>query len=488
MTKKQGMICLISLIVLGVILMTGADLSACSTIRLQHGKELLYGHNLNNNGSDIPGLVFINKRGVFKTGRTWSELINKDQRNPSRVAWISRYGSVSFNTFGKDLPDGGMNEAGIYVWEMGLSHSEVVYPKNDQLPKLNQMHWMQYVLDTCSTLDEALACAGNFEIDGWGWHFFLGDKDGNCAVVDFVDGQVVIHRGEEMPVPGLFNALYAREIEQSRYFKGFGGQFEPTLTDKKVPRYVKTGVMMQAYDGQENALDYTYKILDTLFVSEVADWSVVFDVKNRRVHFKTSLNRAVKHFAFDTFDFSNAGPVMTLNIDIQAGGDVARQFVPYSHDRMARHIGTLPLPKAFCEMGGLTVKEFIDRLARHSSLAEDAQNQPFLGTWQMKTDKADEKPRWRLILRSNGDSVQGEISHAKGFVANEPIHQLSLIGQTLSFSFRSREEKAFLFAKGILRDGKLILSFNGIEDEYGTFELPAQPVLQQNGAATPLEG
>jgi hypothetical protein len=35
-----------------------------------------------------------------------------------------------------------MNEAGIYVWEMGLGHSERVYPKNDVLPKLKQMHWI----------------------------------------------------------------------------------------------------------------------------------------------------------------------------------------------------------------------------------------------------------------------------------------------------------------------------------------------------------
>jgi len=85
---------------------------------------------------------------------------------------------VSFNTFGKDFPDGGMNETGIHVWKMGLSNSEVIYPKNDQLPRLNQMHWMQYILDNAATLNEAIACAHQFEIDGWGWPFFMGDKEG----------------------------------------------------------------------------------------------------------------------------------------------------------------------------------------------------------------------------------------------------------------------------------------------------------------------
>ncbi len=31
-----------------------------------------------------------------------------------------------------------MNEAGLYIWEMGLGGAETVYPKNNALPKLNQ--------------------------------------------------------------------------------------------------------------------------------------------------------------------------------------------------------------------------------------------------------------------------------------------------------------------------------------------------------------
>jgi hypothetical protein len=34
------------------------------------------------------------------------------------LSWISRYGSVTFSTFGKDMTDGGVNEVGLYIWEM----------------------------------------------------------------------------------------------------------------------------------------------------------------------------------------------------------------------------------------------------------------------------------------------------------------------------------------------------------------------------------
>ena len=294
MKSKRFIPVLAGLLVLLLGMLVPFELPACSTFKLQKGDELIYGHNLNANGIDVPGLVFINKRGIFKTGRTWSELSSKDRANPSSLAWIARYGSVTFNTFGKDLPDGGMNEAGLYIWEMGLGNAEVLYPQNSSLPKLNQMHWMQYVLDNFATVDDAVRCAREIEIDGWGWHFFVGDVLGNCAAIDFVDNDVVVHRGASMPVPGLFNALYKREIEWSRYFKGFGGVYDPRLDDPTVPRYVKTAVLLQEYDPRQNAVEYGFHILDNIFVTEVADWSVLFDVRKGIVYFRTSLNRQIK--------------------------------------------------------------------------------------------------------------------------------------------------------------------------------------------------
>ena len=164
-------------------------MQACSTFKLQKGNALLYGHNLNQPGMDVPGMVFINKRGVFKVGRSWSEMITPERSKPSTSSWISRYGSVTFSTFGRDMPDGGVNEAGLYIWEM---NDDTEYPKNDSLPKLVQMNWMQYVLDNFATLDEAVASASEFEIDGWGWHFFVGDAQGRCAAVEFIKGKLVV--------------------------------------------------------------------------------------------------------------------------------------------------------------------------------------------------------------------------------------------------------------------------------------------------------
>ncbi len=67
------------------------------------------------------------------------------------------------------------------------------YPKNDNLPKLYELNWMQYILDNYSTVEEAIQCASEIEIEGPGKHFFVGDGQGNCTAIAFIDDKVVVN-------------------------------------------------------------------------------------------------------------------------------------------------------------------------------------------------------------------------------------------------------------------------------------------------------
>ena len=77
------------LISIPVIFLSSHEIVACSTFKLQKGDQLIYAHNLNQGDIGVPGMVFINKRGIFKTGRTWSELTTVDRSNYSSHTWIS---------------------------------------------------------------------------------------------------------------------------------------------------------------------------------------------------------------------------------------------------------------------------------------------------------------------------------------------------------------------------------------------------------------
>jgi hypothetical protein len=473
-TRKSFMLLLCSLgcFVLIFNLLMPNQISACSTFKLQKGDSLIYGHNLNEGDIGVPGLIFINKRGIFKLGRTWSELTTKVRLNPSSHCWISRYGSVTFNAFGRDLPDGGMNEVGLYIWEMSENAD---YPRNDSLPKLNQMHWMQYILDNYSTVEEAIQCASEIEIDGWGWHFFVGDAKGNTAAIAFIDDKVVVNKDENMPVPGLFNTPYNRELELLKYYKGFGGLYEPDLNDPKVPRFVKTTVMIRDYEQDKNIVDYGFQMLDKLTVWDVPEWSIVFDVRKRHVYFKTRINPEIKSFSMDKIDFSNNSPVLILNMDIKNGGDVLNKFHHYTNQEMREFIKNLIfpiLPEQFFTGGGITLDEYLERTSTHSDEATLTEKQFFKGIWNNKPDKETDKMEITLKIEAKGDAVFGRISLSEDAQEFYKLDHVHLIGNNLKFTFETNGKRnKFLEVQASFDDEKMNVSLYGIEDYFGDYLL-----------------
>jgi penicillin V acylase-like amidase (Ntn superfamily) len=443
-------------------------LEACSTFKLQKGGELLYGHNLNQPGMDVPGLIFVNKRGLFKLGRSAGEMLAADRSDPSTLSWISRYGSVTFSTFGRDMPDGGINEAGLYIWEMS---TETEYPADEALPRLLQMNWMQYVLDNFSTLDEAIESARRIRIEGWGWHYFLGDGEGRCAAVEFLKGRVVVHRGDDMPVPGLFNAPYGQEVEVARYFRNFGGLYEPVLDDPKIPRFVKTALMIKDYDPSRDAAAYGLQMLKNLKVNDIPDWSVLIDVRRKEVYFRTALNPEVKRFSPDSFDFSNTGPVLVLNMDRKEGGDVTPLFHPATDAEVRDFIAALPIPDDFFTRGGITKGEFADRFAGHYHGAEDPARQAFRGLWKGGREQGgspSEPETLTLSLSLRGPAVDGRIANAQG--EDYPLEQLHLIHDDLSFTFRNLQGTIYI-VKARLNGEQMDLQLWRTEGFLGEFEL-----------------
>ena len=55
-----------------------------------------------------------------------------------------QYISVTFNAFGRELPDGGMNEKGLFIWEMT---GGTTFDEEANRPRLFMSQWMQYQLD-----------------------------------------------------------------------------------------------------------------------------------------------------------------------------------------------------------------------------------------------------------------------------------------------------------------------------------------------------
>jgi penicillin V acylase-like amidase (Ntn superfamily) len=328
---------------------------SCSTFALSSGDAHYVGHNLDDY-YDVAGMVTVNTRGVLKESISWEDLDPRSERDAEgpRVRWISKYGSITGNTFGREFVDGGMNEAGLCVSEMTLMGT--VWPE-DSLPKIYHHQWMQYLLDNFDSVGAVIESLKTLSISGHcQWHFFVADRAGDAAVIEFLEGKAIIHHGETMPVKVLCNATYAEELQKLSEFQGYGGTRDLGIRNKEVDnRFVWAASLINAYpaSGATDPVAYSFDILRELDCGN-NQWSLVYDLTHGTMYVRTAQARDVRFVRLASFDLSCASQVLALDIHRGLEGDVSHRFGPYTDDdnrafiqRALEPIDTSPLGENF---------------------------------------------------------------------------------------------------------------------------------------------
>jgi penicillin V acylase-like amidase (Ntn superfamily) len=83
-----------------VAVLTATPGIGCTTLCLLEKGRVLVAYNYDAWASE--GLILVNKRGMSKQGRV-----------KEAASWTAKYGSVTFNQFGRDEPSSGVNENGL---------------------------------------------------------------------------------------------------------------------------------------------------------------------------------------------------------------------------------------------------------------------------------------------------------------------------------------------------------------------------------------
>ena len=287
---------------------------ACTTFCLKHGPEAVFGKNYDWSVGD--GLVMVNKRGVAKTAAL------PPQEKPA--SWVSRYGSVTFNQYGREFPNGGMNEAGLVVELMWLD--ETAYPAADGRPALGCLEWIQYQLDNFTTAAEVARNAGRLRISSEAKvHFLACDKSGGCAAVELIGGKPVVHTGASLPARALTNHSYEDSL---RFRERTRGDAKARQGIGSLQRFARASARVEEYAGGD-PVRYAFDTLDGVAQGDYTRWSIVYDLRAGRVHWRTRENRRIRSVALSAFNFSCATPVKLLDIG-EGAGDVTRLFANYT--------------------------------------------------------------------------------------------------------------------------------------------------------------
>jgi choloylglycine hydrolase len=314
---------LVVVTVTAVVLLTAGPAPACSTFCLDAAGTAgpIFGKNYD---WDVPdGLVIVNKRNVTKTGMTFD--------NPAR--WTSTYGSVTFNQYGRELPCGGMNEAGLVIELMWLDETQ--YPPPDDRPSVQNLQWIQYHLDRSATVAEVIAGDADVRITGddqASVHFLVADRTGACAAIEFIGGVMTVHAGDSLPAPVLTNDTYDNSAAYLETHVGFGGAAPVPQSRRSLDRFVRAAAAVSEFDPDagDSAVDYAFGILASVAQGEFTKWSIVYDLSGLQVSFRTRGNPGTRRIDLGRLDFSCATPVRIIDIDADLSGDITDLLLPYT--------------------------------------------------------------------------------------------------------------------------------------------------------------
>ncbi len=271
------------------------------------------------------GLVVVNRSGVAKQAF--------GQEPP--FTWRSRYGSLTFNQYGREFPSGGMNERGLVVELMWLEETE--YPPVDARGALPILQWIQYQLDCSATVDDVVASdrkvrvvPGTAKI-----HFLIADESGAVAAVEYLSGRMVVHRGDDLPYRALANDTYERSAQ---YARGFDSD-PARLTRSSLDRFTRAARAAQAGTSAADPVATAFGVLAEVAQGEYTQWSIVYDIRARVVHFRTRRNPEIRRIRMSDLGFDCASPVLVLDMNAPLSGDVTGRLDRYTPEANRSLVG-----------------------------------------------------------------------------------------------------------------------------------------------------
>ncbi|MBF0362896.1 MAG: linear amide C-N hydrolase [Oligoflexia bacterium] len=270
-------------------------------------------------------LIYVNKRNVQKKALVDINL----EDHP--LEWISKYGSVTFNQHGFGFPVGGMNEKGLTVETLVL-HS-TIYPKYESQSKvIGELQWNQYVLDSFETVDELIKNIDKIRINPLiaKVHYMVCDSNGYCGTFEYLKGKLVKKYFEIDQAKVLTNHSYE---DASKYAASSDPDSvldingEPLKNKwysldrfKNTSEYINelrwNDFISDAFDVLSNA---TVNLFDRDWGFSFTQWSIVYDIKNKKINYIDKKHSRIKKIDVNDFDYSCSEPVeyahMNTNTD-----------------------------------------------------------------------------------------------------------------------------------------------------------------------------
>lgn len=226
-------------------------------------------------------------------------------RGGNHAKWTSKYGSVTFNQIGKEFPYGGINEKGLAVEQLWLTES---YYQDNKNSVISELEWIQYQLDNYSSVAEVLENLNSLTIKPIATiHYFIADQSGQSAVIDFIEGKAEVSK-KEGKNQVITNEIFSRS---EKYYVLYNDKVDPA-SRTNYDRYcqIKSSLSQYNVESAEKAFEILGRSAEDRDNYKTF-WSIVYDLTNMEVHYKSYENTTIKKFRIQDFNFSPETPIQS---------------------------------------------------------------------------------------------------------------------------------------------------------------------------------
>lgn len=339
---------------------------SCSTFCIKDGNSIIYGRSYD---WDIGyGYIMTNLRNVKKNRfLPYSE---------TPATWTSKYGSVTFNQYGKEYPIGGINETGLVVEVMTLR--DVQYPVQDERSAIDELGWVQYQLDNSASIQDVIESDKAIRISNKTFvklHFLVSDQSGKTMVVEFLNGKASFYYNENLPLQCLTNSSYENSLSYLKKHIGFGGDtpidYQNHSSANSLERFTIISDMLSKYKPEKNlsVIDYSFNILDKVKDEKRSQFQIVYNIKQKTIYFRSLQSPKTKSINLDNLNFDCTSNAMMVDINNSYSGNISDKFIPYDPKANKELV-----VKAYRETGIKLPENVISELAGWSDSLRCAQN------------------------------------------------------------------------------------------------------------------
>jgi choloylglycine hydrolase len=324
---------------------------ACTRVLYQAGgPRFIVGRTMDwydDTGTDL----WVFPRGMSRDGNA----------GPGSIKWTSKYGSIVGDIYDIASADG-MNEKGLVANILYLAESDYGDAKASGKPLLSVGAWTQFILDNYATVAEAVEALRQepFAIvapdlpggKAAGGHIAIADSSGDSAVLEYIQGKLVIHHDRKYTV--MTNSpAFDQQLAINTYWNDVGGLKMLPGTHRASDRFARVSWNLNAtpkVDDPRLAVATVFSVIRNISVPlGISDpekpniaatlWRTVADTKARRYFFESAYTPAIFWVDMEKLKLEPGSQPMKLDLSGNRvlSGEVSGEFVPAEPFKFLSH-------------------------------------------------------------------------------------------------------------------------------------------------------